>query len=117
MDMDTGGAITVGAAITTVGAAVVTMAGTGAITTVGGIITAIGGDVLNQWQRPHLICVRSLFLSSDRRCRAVPVYDCVTAAGYPTIAGIQSKSRQSALRNDSSSSKNCGIPGSFSRGK
>jgi hypothetical protein len=62
MDMDTGGAITVGAAITTVGAAVITMAGTGAITTVGGIITAIGGDVLNQWERPHLICVRSLFV-------------------------------------------------------
>ena len=53
MDMDTGGAITVGAAITTVGAAVVTMAGTGAITTVGGIITAIGDDSLIRRQRPH----------------------------------------------------------------
>ncbi|UGA42446.1 hypothetical protein HU230_0029715 [Bradyrhizobium quebecense] len=42
--MDTGGAITVVAAITTVGATVATMAGTGAITTVGGIITAIGGE-------------------------------------------------------------------------
>ena len=63
-DMDTGGAITVVAAIITVGAAVVTMAGTEAITTVGGIITAIGGDVLNQCERPHLMC--GLSLSSDR---------------------------------------------------
>ncbi|MGY4317613.1 hypothetical protein ACVWW1_006940 [Bradyrhizobium sp. JR3.5] len=61
MGTGTGGAITVGAAITTVGATVATMAGTGAITTVGGIITAIGGDVLNRWERPHLMRMRSLF--------------------------------------------------------
>ena len=52
-DMDTGGAITAVAVITTVGAAAITMAGTEAITTVGAIITAIGGDVLTGKERPQ----------------------------------------------------------------
>ncbi|MCS3452012.1 hypothetical protein M2222_008211 [Bradyrhizobium elkanii] len=51
-DMDTGGAITVVAVITTVGAAAVTMAGTEAIITVGAT-TAIGGDVLTGKERPQ----------------------------------------------------------------
>ncbi|MGY2915769.1 hypothetical protein [Bradyrhizobium sp. USDA 3262] len=69
--MDTGGAITAVAGITTVGVAAVTMAGTEAITTVGATITAIGGDVLIAKREAAAIC--GLFY----------VYDFVTAARHP----------------------------------